>query len=426
MFHFFYNILIWLITFTVFPILLIHQKIKGKPICAYLLGFSRAKLNVISRRKVLWIQAASVGETMVAARLLQEIKEVFPEYAIAFTCNTMTGRATAERVIGKMADLIGYFPFDHPWIVKRFLARLKPDILVLIETEIWPNVLNYSKRRGVKIAIANGRLDKSYKRLKKLGFYKSALRLIDFIGVQTETDQDRFIQLGATPSKVKITGNIKFDFNYPVISNQLLIGFLEQLSLTKDTPIFTAASTHHGEEEIVIAAFELIRKELPEAFLILAPRHPNRADEIVKVLSGSKFKFIRRTEQAKEKKLSGAPDLLLLDTFGELGLAYSVSSLAFIGGSLVPVGGHNLLEAAVREKIVCYGPHMHNFQESKELLEKSGVGFVVNNQTELAERFVYFYRNPELREELGKKAKQVIGANQGATAKTVAGLKVIF
>lgn len=426
MFHLIYNILICLIAFTIFPLILIQQKIKGKPILAYLLGFSRTELNVISGRKVLWIQAASVGETMVAARLLQEIKVEFPEYAIAFTCNTMTGHATAERVIGKMADLIGYFPFDHPWIVKRFLARLKPVVLLLIETEIWPNVLTYSKKRGVKIAIANGRLDKSYKRLKKFGFYKSALGLIDFIGAQTETDRERFIQLGAKPAKVQITGNIKFDFNYPAIPDRETNGFLEKLSLPMNTPILTAASTHHGEEAIVIAAFEMIKRELPEAFLILAPRHIDRAEEIIKVLAGSKLKYIRRTEQDKGKKVSGKPDLLILDTFGELGLAYSVASLAFIGGSLVPVGGHNLLEASVQGKIVLYGPHMHNFQESKELLEKAGVGFMVSNETELAERFVDFYKNPGFREELGKKAKQVIITNQGATKKTVAKLKMVF
>lgn len=426
LFHFLYNTLIWLITLTIFPILLIQQKIKGKPILPYLLGFSRAELRVISGRKVLWIQAASVGETMVAARLLQEIKKVFPEYAIVFTCNTMTGHATAERVIGKAANLIGYFPFDHPWIVRRFLRRLKPVILLLIETEIWPNVLTYAKRQGAKIVIANGRLDKSYRRLKKYGFYQSVMGLIDFIGAQTELDRGRFIHLGADPSKVEVTGNIKFDFNYPVIPAQNLTLFLKQLSLTENTPILTAASTHQGEEELVVSAFELIKRELPEAFLVLAPRHIDRADEIIKVLSNSNLKLIRRTEQVKGKPISGKPDLLLLDTFGELGLAYSVSSLAFIGGSLVPVGGHNLLEAAAQERVVLYGPYMHNFYESKELLEKAGAGFMVNNPTELAERFVSMYKNPELRRSLEKKAKQVIIANQGATEKTIVKLKQVF
>ena len=426
MFHFVYNILIWLITVTIFPILLVQQKIKGKPILAYLLGFTRAELRAISTRKVFWIQAASVGETMVAARLLQEIKQVFPEYAIVFTCNTMTGHATAGRVIGKAANLIGYFPFDHPWTVKRFIGRLRPAVLLLIETEIWPNVLTYAKRRGTKIAIANGRLDKSYRRLKKYGFYQSVLGLIDFIGTQSVIDRERFIHLGAEPSKVEVTGNIKFDFNYPAIPDQDLTGFLKQLSLTEKTPILTAASTHPGEEAQILAAFELIKSELPEAFLVLAPRHIDRAEEIVKVLSGSNLKFIRRTELVKGQKVFGKPDLLLLDTFGELGLAYAISSLAFIGGSLVPVGGHNLLEAAVQERVVLYGPHMHNFKESKGLLEKAGVGFMVNNGTDLAERFLYFHKNPGLRESLGKKAKQVIIANQGATEKTVARLERVF
>ncbi len=426
MYHFIYNIIIWLITLTIFPVWLVQQKLKGKPVLSYLLGFSSKELQSVSGRKVIWIQAASVGETMVAARLLQEIKKVFPEYAIVFTCNTATGRATAERVIGKMADLIGYFPFDHPWIVKRFLARLRPDNLLLIETEIWPNVLAYSKKQGVKVAIANGRLDKSFKRLNQYGFYKSALGLIDYIGVQTETDRERFILLGADPSKVEITGNIKFDFNNPAIPEAETIKLLEQFSVTRNAPILTAASTHHGEEEIVIAAFEMIKRELPEAFLVLAPRHIDRTEEIVKVLSSTCLKYIRRTEQAKGKMLSGKPDLLLLDTFGELGLAYSMATVAFIGGSLVPVGGHNLLEASVQEKVVLYGPQMHNFQESKELLEKAGAGFMVNSETELAERFIYFYKNPKIREGLGKKAKEVIIANQGATEKTVVRLKSVF
>lgn len=419
MFRFIYNILIWLITLTIFPIWLFQQRIKGKPILPYLFGFSRVKLKVLSGRKVLWIQAASVGETMVAAGLLPELKKVFSSYAIVFTCNTATGHVTAERVISEAVDLIGYFPFDHPWIVKRFLARLKPDSLILVETEIWPNVLTYAKRQGVKIAIVNGRLNKSYQRLNKIGFYKSLLRLIDYFAVQSEMERERFIMLGADPAKVEVTGNIKFDFNYPTISEAQKNKFLEQLTLTKNTPIFTAASTHHGEEEIIIAAFEIIKRDLPEAFLILAPRHIDRTEEIVKFFTINNLKYIRRTEQAKVKKFSGKPDLLLLDTFGELGLAYSIASLAFIGGSMVPVGGHNLLEASFQEKIVLYGPYMHNFREGKELAEKEGVGFTINNEVELAERFLYFSNNPDLRDDLGRKAKQMIIANQGATEKTV-------
>lgn len=426
MYRLLYNILIWLITLTVFPIWLVRQKIKGKPVLPYLFGFSQKELNLISGRKVLWIQAASVGETMVAARLIQEIKKVFPELAIVFTGNTMTGQATAKRVIAEKADLIGYFPFDHPWIVNRFLARLKPDYLILIETEIWPNVLYYSKKRGVKIAIVNGRLNKSYRRMKKFGFYKSALKSIDYIGAQTERDRERFIELGAEPAKIEVTGNIKFDFIDPVIPETEINKLFDSMCITKITPILVAASTHRGEEEILIAAFKAIKREVPEALMVLAPRYPDQAEEVIKLLIDANLKYVRRTEQAKGKKLSDKPDLLLLDTFGELGLAYSIATLAFIGGSLLPIGGHNLLEASIKEKVVLYGPYMHNFQESKELMEEAGTGFVVNNGAELAERFIYFYKNPEIRNSLGKKAKQVILANQGATAKTVGRLKLLF
>lgn len=426
MFRLIYNFLIWLITLTFFPVWLVQQKIKGKPVLPYLFGFSQQDLNSLSGRKVIWIQAASVGETMVADRLIQEIKKIFPEQAIVFTGNTMTGQATAKRVIAKKADLIGYFPFDHPWIVKRFLTRLKPDYLILIETEIWPNVLYYSKKRGVKIAIVNGRLNKSYQRLKKYGFYESALKSIDYIGAQTETDRERFITLGAEPAMVEVTGNIKFDFIDPVIPETKINDLFDSLSVTKSTPILVAASTHHGEEEVLIAAFKAIRREVPESLMVLAPRYPDQAEEVIKLLSGANLKYVRRTEQAKGKKLFEKPDLLLLDTFGELGLAYSIATLAFIGGSLIPIGGHNLLEASIKEKIVLYGPYMHNFQESKELMEEAGTGFVINDAAELAERFIYFHKNPEIRDRLGKKAKEAIIANQGATEKTVDRLKLIF
>lgn len=424
MFFYLYNLLLSIFTITFLPLWAISLKMKGRSVAPYFRRFSREETEKLRDRPVVWIQASSVGETMLAATFLQEFKREFSEWAVVFTCTTQTGHETARRLLTGLADLIGFFPYDHPWVVRRFFRRLQPDVLILIETELWPNVLRQAKKDGVKVFIVNGRLgDRSYKRLKKTGVYGSLLALVDYYCVQSRLDKERFISLGAPAERVAVTGNIKFDQKIVEVSQEKKEEFLRPLNLQRETPVLTAGSTHHGEDEIILSAFAEIKKNLPDALLVLAPRHLERVENIERLLVNFPYQWMKRTRILQGEVASAPIDLLLLDTYGELMLSYALSTVVFVGGSLVPVGGHNLLEAALLSKVVLYGRYMYNFRDSQELLEKVGAGFTVHNAQELSREFLRLANNRELREELGKKARAAVMTNNGATKRTIEILK---
>lgn len=426
MFFLLYNFLIWLLTVFLLPFLLVRMKRGGEKSASNFLGFSREEIAGLGTKNILWIQAVSVGETLVAARLLEEIKKVFPGWKIVFTCTTSTGFVTARKALVGLADLMGFFPIDHPWVVRRFYNHLRPRLLLLTEGEFWPNVLLEAKKRGVGTALVNGRLsDRSYQRMKWRGVFAPVLRLVDLFCVRTQQDAARFAEVGVPHDRLKVTGNIKFDQKYKEISEDERREFLQQLGITEETPVLTAASTHRGEEEIVLRAFLEIKKQLPAAFLVLAPRHPERVEEVERLLVVHGLKWVRRSLLSEGKK-SYRPEVLLLDTFGELGQAYSLSRMSFVGGSLVPVGGHNVLEAAAQRKLVFYGPYMHNFHDSKELLEEAGAGVTVENARELAEKFLQYASDRNFLAEVGKRARQVVEANRGAACRTAKTLQFYF
>lgn len=424
MFFYLYNILIWILTIIFLPFIFLVLKTKGMSFIPYIKGFSREELAKIQGRKIIWVQASSVGETVLAARLIKEISSVLPGYSIVFTCMTATGHATAQRILTGSVDLIGYFPFDHPLIVRRFFKKIQPAVLILIETELWPNVLREARRRGVKTSVINGRLsDRSYLRMKKIKIIRPLFQLVDLYCVQSQLDLEKFVALGAPSSRIQITGNAKFDQEYPEVPVTKKKEFLTYFSLSEQSPVFTAASTHRGEDEIIIAAFLEIKKQRPKTFLILAPRHPERVSEIEKLISIQNLKWVRRSKMLVGENPIEPVEILLLDTFGELSLAYSLASITFVGGSLVPIGGHNILEAAAQKKAVLYGPYMHNFLESRSLLEEIGVGITINNREELVEKFLFLEANSSFRETLGEKARNSVLSNQGAAARTIQELK---
>ena len=424
MFFYLYNLLLSILTVTFLPVWAMSLKLKGRSVASYFRRFSREETEKLKDRPVVWVQASSVGETMLAATFLQEFKIEFSEWAVVFTCTTQTGHETACRLLTGLADLLGFFPFDHPWVVQRFFRRLQPDALILIETELWPNVLRQARKDGVKVFIVNGRLgDRSYERLKKIRFYSSLLALVDFYCVQSKLDKERFISLGAPTARVAVTGNIKFDQEIVEVSQEKKEEFLKPLNLKRDAPVLTAGSTHNGEDEIILSAFAEIKKELPETLLILVPRHLERVENIERLLADSPFQWMKRSQILHGEVARVTVDLLLLDTYGELTMSYALSTVAFVGGSLVSVGGHNLLEAALLCKVVLYGPYMHNFRDSKGLLEKVGAGFTVHNAQELSRDFLRLAHDWQLREELGKKARAAVLANNGATKRTIELLK---
>lgn len=426
-FFFLYNLLLWVISLTLLPFWLIGRKVKGKPALPYFTGFSPADTLKLEGKPVIWVQASSVGEARVAVTFLQEFRRVFPGFAVALTCTTQTGYATAQGLAEGLIDLLGFAPFDHPWVVQRFLRLLHPDVLVLIETELWPNLLHQCRKAEVRSIVVNGRLsDRSYKILCRMNFYGPIMGLVSFYCVQSESDKERFISLGAPPDRVRVTGNLKFEQRTSEDQKDRGAELLQALDLKEGSPVLTAGSTHDGEEELILEAFARIKQEVPEAVLILAPRHLERIDSIERLLSGSPYTWVKRSRMLRGEVFKGRRDLLLLDTYGELTIAYLISTVVFVGGSLVPIGGHNILEVALMGKVALFGPHMHNFRESKELLERIGAGILVRDAEELSRQFLRLIKEETLKIELGERARSVVQENQGASRRTVTVIKELM
>lgn len=421
-----YNFFLWLATVVFFPLWLLAYLKEGK-FRMRLAGFSLKDLSAVENKDTVLVQGDSIGEAQVSARFIQEFKRAFPGYAVVFTTSTRSGLITAEKTRAGLFDVTGFLPLDHPYPVKKFFERVNPEILFFVESKLHPNILREAKKRGVKIVMLNGGVqDKIYKKVKKYRFfYEPLFAMVDLYCVQNDQEKQKFMELRVAEELIYVTGNIKFDRETKEIPGDEIKKTREILGITQKTPVLTAASTHKGEEEEIIRAFLKCRQQLPAVFLILAPRHPQRAGEIGEMLKNYSLAFCRRGE-IKKGLLSSEKrevDVLLFDTFGELDLAYELSTVAFVGGSLLPLGGHNMLEAAARRKVVLHGPFTHDFREIAALLDEEGVGRVVENADDLAGEFLYLCNHKEKRWELEKKAEKIIDDHRGAAGRTVEILK---
>lgn len=363
----------------------------------------------------IWLHAVSYGEVVASEPLILKLREDYPTHPLVVTTMTATGSA---RVVQRFGDTVHHFhvPYDFPGAVHRFLNHFKPTIAIIMETEIWPTIIRSSNKRDIPILIVNARLSdrafKSYLRFQR--FIKHAVQQITFIAAQSQLDADRFIQLGATPQHVANTGNIKFDFNPS--QNQITAG-LAWRDQVGTRPIWIAASTHAGEEEIVLAAHRIILAEIPDALLILVPRHPERFSAVEKLCCESEFNTARRSQHDFP---TADNQIYLVDRMGELTHFYSASDVAFVGGSLVPIGGHNVLEAAVCDTPIITGPHMNNSQAIWDTLRQEKACITVHNQDELATSVLHLLRNKQAHQEYVNNAKKVLTANQGTLNKLTA------
>lgn len=351
-----------------------------------------------------WIQAVSVGEVRMALRLAEKLKGL--GLPVALTSTTATGLALARKEGGP--DLTAAaFPLDLPSCTSRALKALDPRALVLVETEIWPALFREARGRGVPVFIVNGRLsDRAFGRTMKFkGLYGRALKDAH-VAAQSEEHAARFKLLGAYPGRVQVLGNIKYDLLPPPHFEQAREAIR---ALLPEGPLWVAGSVREGEEDAVLQAMAAARTRVPQARLILAPRHLDRAALCVDVAKGRGFKVARRTEGA-----SGAWDVLVLDTVGELWSAYDLALAVFVGGSLVPLGGQNVLEPAFLAKPVLYGPHTENFREETERLTASGGGFQVGTPEELGWRVAAFLADPELAAGCGQRARGAVERHRGA------------
>jgi len=371
-------------------------------------------------RPRVWVHAVSVGETLAAAPLLRLLRERAPDALLLLSNVTLTGRETAVKVLGGVVDAVFYFPFDLPWICGRFLDRLRPEVVVIVETEIWPNFLAACAARGIPSVIVNGRLsERSFRGYRRLRwFFAPVLRTFRAVAAQSRGDAERFIALGAPREIVTVGGNLKFDVRPPT---EKLTGLSSLLAGGRESGALwvVAGSTHEGEEIPVLRAFLSARAQNPALKLLLAPRHPERFNAVEEMLHREGVPVSRRTLLADGARGVGPP-VLLLDSMGELSGAYAEADLAFVGGSLVPKGGHNILEPAWHGVPTVVGPHMSNFREIANAFLSAGALLQVSGERELSEQFVRFAADPSAFADTGRRARKLLESFRGASERNAA------
>lgn len=364
----------------------------------------------------IWVHAVSLGEFKAVELLLERLKQQFPDKPLVVSTTTPAGqKVAAER--RDIVDHILFFPFDLPSCVRRTVDRIDPEMVIVAETEIWPNFLRACRERGVRVAMINGRVsDKSFERYKLVRrWLQHVLQDYAIIGMQSETDRKRIEVLGADPKKVTVFGNLKYDVVQ--LSRPLDVTLANFLSTWKQ--IWIAASTMPGEEESILDAFRIVRAVHPDLKLVLAPRHPNRFDAVEGVIRSSGLSCVRRS------RLDGEADILLLDTIGELASVFERATIVFMGGSLVPTGGHNVLEPARHRNPVVFGPHMENFRDIARLFLDANGAIQIHSANELAPVISKLLSNPAAASELGRNAFAVVQQNTGATERVMQVLKPV-
>ncbi|CAM3788229.1 3-deoxy-D-manno-octulosonic acid transferase [compost metagenome] len=360
----------------------------------------------------IWVHAVSVGESIAAAPMIRALLQAYPQLPVTITCMTPTG---SERVRAMFADEPRiqhcYLPYDLPWAAGRFLDHVQPTLAVIMETELWPNHIHQCAKRGIPVALANARLSERSARgyARFAGLTRPMLAEMSLIAVQTETEAQRFRQLGARSEWVQVTGSIKFDLS---IDEQLLprARALREQWQAGQRPVWIAASTHEGEDEIILAAHRQLREHHADALLILVPRHPERFNSVFELCRGQ-FPTVRRSSG---EPVAADAAVLLGDTMGELLFLYALADIAFVGGSLVPNGGHNLLEPAALSLPVLSGPHLFNFLEIAAMLREAGALQEVDDAQGLAAEVRRLVELPRDAQRMGAAGLAVMKANQGA------------
>ncbi len=378
-------------------------------------------------RKVIWLHCVSVGETNAARPLVDELKTNFPNHRIVVSTTTLTGQNLARDIFKDKADAVFYFPFDWKFTVRKALANYKPSVVLLMETEIWPRFIHEAKKCGARIAIVNGRLSaKSFARYSKVRlFITRVLADVDLALMQAEDDWRAIIGLGMSSENARVSGNLKFDLMTDVAELALSEKFRRRFGVSTGRYLIVAASTHAPEEKWLVEAFGKIY-DLMETRprLLIAPRHPERFDDVAMILKESRYKFVRRSAgESAEDKMS---EIILLDSIGELRAVYPLADLVFVGGSLVAHGGQSVLEPAAAGKAIVTGSYTHNFRyvvkeflARKALIQLPEMGKADEIVILLSEIFENLLRDPVEREFLGYNAANVMKENAGATKSTV-------
>ena len=360
-------------------------------------------------RGAVWVHAVSVGEVLAVEPLVRELARRLPDRKVLISTTTRTGQELARLRFGE--ESVFYFPLDFAFACRRYLRAVQPELIVIAETEIWPNFLREARRAGARLAFVNGRLSdqsfRGYRRFRRL--LGPILQAVDLFLMQTEEDARRLREAGAPPGRVRVGGNLKFDLPEP--NRPEFLGELERIS--QGASILVAGSTLRGEEKKILDALETAESvQGRRPVLVLAPRHPERFDQVARLLAQRGVKFLRRRQLAKA---DGRPEVVLLDTLGELAGTYAAATVAYVGGSLVPGGGHNPIEPALWGKPVVFGPSMENFRSIAKSLVDAGAAFQVKSPDALGVVLAALLGNPQACERAGAAARAVVERERGAT-----------
>jgi len=400
-----YEVLLYLVLLLALPYFLLTGMLRGKYLANFpeRMGFYKSPAAAHD----LWIHAVSVGETLAARPVVDEILRQRPATTIVFTTTTMTGQAQARRLFPEAT--VTYFPFDFATSVKRFLGHHRPRVFATMETEIWPNATRLSRAQGLRLLLANGRIsDRSFPRYRLARpFVASVLRQYDRILAREETDRERFIAIGAPAANVETSGNVKFDY---VPDDRPLEIAPRLASLIAGRKVLVLGSTMEGEDEALIPELERFIAA-HNAFVIIAPRKPERFEIVASLLS--KTPFVRRSNWVEQPA-----DVLLLDTFGELARVYRFASAAFVGGSLVRTGGHNPIEPAADGIPVSFGPHMSNFREIARTFLRDGGAREVRSASDVFAFAANMFDDASAHREMSDRARRTVEQNRGAAART--------
>ena len=414
-----YSLLLTLGLVVLIPHFLFQALAHGK----YIAGL-RQRLGAVPQldgKPVIWLHCVSVGETQAARPLAQRLKQAFPHHALVVSTVTLTGQTLARDVFRDQAESVFYFPFDWRWSARRALKAINPAAVLIMETELWPNFLRECKARRIPVALVNGRISRqSYRRYKMIKFFlRRVLSCLSVAVMQSETDAERLLSLGMAREKLFTAGNLKFDSEVAGELSGRTEELRQRFGLRSGAPLILAASTHSPEEELMLESIRQLRTK-HGVRLMIAPRRPERFNEVAALIQKSGLRWARKTNPPQPEDADA--DVILLDTIGELRATYSLADVVFVGGSIVDKGGHNVLEPAAAGAAVVTGAHTHNFHAVVDLMVEAGAIVqlpAVITTEEITNVFSNLLASPGDRDALGRRAKQLVTDNQGATDKTI-------
>ena len=416
-----YNTILVATAFVILPYFLLKMVFTGKYRKSFIQKLGGRQTQILTNLgdgPRVWIHAVSVGEVTAAAPIVASLKLKRPAIKIIFSTSTETGQQMAQQLV-KGADAFIYFPLDVPYVVRKVIRLAKPAVFVMVETELWPNFLQACKLNAVKTLMVNGRISpRSYNKYRLTRcFWKSILANLCAAGMIAEVDASRIKSIGMAKDRIEVLGNAKYDALAAMAAPALQEEIARRVNQQTGERFFVAGSTHPGEEDIVIRVYQRLLKHYPDLKLIIVPRHVERTAAIMQLFQSSGLPDVITMTDMNNGKIREKERIIIVDVIGELFKIYSLATIVYCGGSLVPKGGQNVLEAAAWGKVIFYGPSMEDFSEEKILLEDVGCGVTISNEEELLKRLLQALEHPEELEARGARGRDVVAANMGAATR---------